>query len=158
MTMAGLSQRLNKSPAFISDALSLGYLDDETRTRINRGEIPVLSGYYLVKIPRKDRFIDLARVLPAVRFKPIVCEAIRTQHVARRDFLLRRNYPVEFKVRTWLRNVDDVRSEHGTTEAGHRLTTPEMTPLEAWQAAIRWVLNCDDASVAKQRAAHARRS
>jgi len=157
MTIAGLSQRLHKAPSFICEALSLGYLDDETRTHVHRGEIPLQSAYLLCKLIDKSRFIDLARALSAERFKPIVCEAIRTQQGERRSNILRRNYPTEFKVRTWLRQIDDVRSELETSEAGARLTHESMTPLDAWKAAIRWVLNCDDASAVKQRAAHARR-
>lgn len=158
LTIAGLSRRVNKSPAWIAGCLSLTYLSDDMQKMVNRGEMPLQSAYLLVKIPRDQRknFVDQARTMSARKFREIATVAIRQYHDAIRQGRLQRNYADDFVPRTWLRTLQDIRKEEKLSEKGISSVLSEgcKTPLDGWRAAIRWVLHIDPDGLAAQRRLH----
>lgn len=155
LTIAGLSRRVNKSPAWIAGCLSLTYLSEQMQTMVNRGEMPLQSAYLLAKIPKhwRDRFVDHARVLTSREFRPMAIDAIRQWHDSVRQGRLERSYPDTFKARTYLKTLSEIRHEHDVEEAAMRaiLGKDLKTALEGWRAAILWVLHIDDAGLLEQR-------
>lgn len=159
LTIAGLSQLVKKSPTWISNCLLLSDLDEATQKSVNRGEIPLQSAYLLAKIPRhlRSSYVVKAQLLSAQEFRIVATEVIRRWKESVREGRTRYYYPDEFKVRQYVRPLRELRAENDNPEAGPRIIVQESitTPLEAWKAAIRWVLHIDPDSVEEQRRLHA---
>lgn len=156
ITLAGLSRIVHKSPRWITSTLLLSRLSEDEQKMVDRGEISLDSAYMLARTPRARRkeLAQLAIALPTHAFKIIAAKAIREAREAARLGHLNSAFQAEFKPRSWLRSLKQVRQEAEREEKMIEILHAEGcdTMVDGWRAALKWVLHLDTKSIELQKA------
>jgi len=108
----------------------------------------------------QSQYIEYARQMPVPEFEALAQSVIRAVMEAARNGKLEAAFVAsEFKPVAFLLPVKRVQQEIATHEAGaaYILRTNCTSPMQAWDAALRWVARIDDESIEKQRKAAIKR-
>jgi len=153
VTLAAISQWINKAPTWVRQQLDLLELDDSVQQLVDDGEIPLQSAYMLAKVPRIHRTNELiaqACVLSAAKFKAVAAQIIKNFMEDVRNGRLSHNYNDKpFTPVAWYRGNHKVQAELQNPFFGPEIIVSEKLkkPLDIWRACLKWVLNLDAASV-----------
>lgn len=150
LTVAELSSKLGKSPAWLNGILGLTKIKDvKIQELVNEGKINVSNAVPLSKLPEEEQsnFVDRAMTMSPAEFIEItnrrakeIRDAIRKGQDVK---------PEEFVAIPQLRKLKELNSEISNLEEGvlslklYNITTP----IEAWKACLRWVTKTDPKSV-----------
>jgi ParB/RepB/Spo0J family partition protein len=155
MSHARLQGLIHKSPHWIGEQLGLLRLQPEVQKAVDRGEIPLMSGYVLSRVLRSQqhRFLDLARTAPVHVFKVTVAAFIKQQREAARQGKLDVLFNNEFTPVAHLRNLREVLTEKETPEAGPMMLAARnaRTAVDGWNACLEWITHLDAKSLEEQR-------
>ena len=158
MSHARLQGMVHKSPQWIGEQLGLLRLQPAIQKAVDRGEISLMSGYVLSRVPfnQQERFVDLAKTAPTNAFKATVAVYIKQQREAARQGKLDVMFASEFKPVAYLRNLRDIQTEKDRPEQGPLLLAAAnaRTAVEGWNACLDWVMHFDAKSVEAARAKH----
>ena len=150
---------IHKSPGWISDVLRLFNLRKDLQAAVDRGEMPLGSAYELARIPYKHQtqFFDLARTMSVTEFRATAQAFLKQFQEAVRQGKLDAFFADtdDFTPQPYLRPLKEVQAEHDRpTQSALVLTAGNgRTPLDAWKAALAWVMHLDRESVENQRQA-----
>lgn len=161
MSFPELADLTKKDTQWLRDHLRLLDLTEEQQTWVDRGEIPVENGVWLAKIPQRFRYeyVDLARAMTVKEFRPIATGVIKqfremVQQGRYDEKLMNHGIP-----QAYLRNISELRREiKQSTEAGLVIAAEKcQTMVDAWRAALKWVIHLDAKSVEKFQHDHKKR-
>ena len=148
---------LHKSPKWIKDVLGLNNLKKEFQPAVDRGEMPLGSAYELARVPYKfqAQFFDLARTMPCPEFRAAVQAFMKRFEEGVRQGKLDAFFSEEFTPHPYMRPIKEIQPEyeHPTISALVLTTENCKTPLDAWRAALAWVMHLDRESIENQRQA-----
>lgn len=155
MTFAELATIVRKGPNWVSDRLGLLWLDDETQLMVDRGEIPVSNAYMLAKIQPvavRAEYVERARTMRVDAFKALAAGVIKRFGEAVQAGKMDARYLTKHEPIAHQRSIKDVKSELDNPKIGALLLASEgcTTPLEIWNAALRWTLHLDRDSAEEQ--------
>lgn len=155
LTVAQLATRLKKNPRWIGSLLGLLKLPDDLQKSVDRGEIPLISGYHLSRIPQRVRgqFVEAAKTMTARDFELLAAGTIKKYREAVRLGSLRAFYSESFEPHPFLRHLKEIQSEvaHHQIGPGLLLGTKCHKPLDAFYLALKWVMHLDPKSIKEQR-------
>ena len=161
MTVPRLASMVNKSVHWVREQLRLLDLSKKIRAAIDRGEIKLNNAYKLARVPIRLRegLIEHAKVLSTKEFTRLVGRVQKQFHESVRQGRMREFYCEEFQPVAHLRALKEIEAEYENgTCASAFLETPEyQTRLDAWKAALQWVLHLDPASLEQQEREHLKR-
>ena len=155
-TMAEISNRiLHKGPKWIGETLGLLQLKKEYQTAVDRGEMPLGSAYELARVPYKfqAQFFDLARTMPVTEFRAAVQAFLKQFQEGVRQGKLDAFFTEDFKPHPHMRPLKEILPEFEKPRCSALILIAEncKTPLDAWRAALAWVMHLDRESVENQR-------
>lgn len=154
ITLATLSVMVSKSPSWIGHQLGLLNLSDVQQTMVDRGEICVQNAYMLAKVPPKFRneYIDRAKTMQVAAFGALVAGIVKQYREAVRQGKLDAFFTEDFEPQAYLRSLAEIQEESRTHLNGPLIVTSELceTPMEIWNAALRWSMHLDPQSVREQ--------
>lgn len=161
ITMSQMAVMVGHDPTWVSKTLSLLDLHPDVQKCVERDEMPLTNAYMLAKIPPRmqKQYVDYAIQMPTVEFDALATSVIRTVMEAARNGRLEATFVTEFKPQPFLRPLKRVLEEIETHHFGaeHILREGALTPMDAWDAALRWAASMDPASIAKQQKAATKR-
>lgn len=157
ITAGQLSRLLCKHPSYVKDRLGLLSLNAETQLMVDRGEIPAKSAYMLAKIRpkwRKDQ-LNNARVMPVKEFCGLAAQLIKQFTEGVQQGRMDERYQPEFNPHAYLRSVKEIKGELDSPQVGATIIVSDNchSLMDAWNAALRWALNLDPASIERRKAA-----
>lgn len=148
---------IHKSPLWISHVLGLLDLKKEYQTAVDRGEIPLGCAYELARVPYKfqDQFFDNARTMTVSEFQATIRAFLKQMEEAIRQGKLDAFYTAEFKPQPYMRPLKELQAEHKSPSVSALVLAAEKctTLLDAWSAALAWVMHLDHTSIENQRQA-----
>lgn len=163
MTVPELSAKLCKSPAWVSQRMSLIKLLDPIGKLVDEGKINLSNAYCLAKLPEEDQlnFLERAISMNPKEFAPTVEMRVKEVKEARREG--RKAKEAEFQPVAFIQNLVDVKSEMDNPQIGPYLVNefkgdvvvpdnPVQTAVNAFNLAVKWFLHLDPKSVEAQRA------
>jgi ParB/RepB/Spo0J family partition protein len=157
ISQAGLVGIIHKNPGWIRQMLSLFHLRKDCQQAVDRGEVPLGSACVWAQIPYsyQEKFLDAARTLPVHEFRPLAQAFLKQFKEARRQGKLDAFFTEEFKPQAHGRPWREIIAEHKKPErAGVVLAVEDCrTLMDAWRAALAWVLHLDKQSIEAQRQA-----
>lgn len=160
MTEAELASLVHKSPTWIRERFSLLKLHPDLQVLVNEGDIKVISGYALAKLPEEEQiaFRDRAITMQPGEFTANVNQRVKELRAAKlegRD----PNSVDAFVPTPMLRSKGDVVDEqvNGTNAKTELAAVDAKNAFDGWRAAINWVTQMDPASLKVAEAKHAAR-
>ena len=148
---------VHKGPKWISDVLRLFNLRKDFQVAVDRGEMPLGSAYELARIPYKfqAQFFDLARTIPVTEFRATAQAFLKQFQEGVRQGKLDAFFNTDFKPEPYLRPLKEIQPEYEKPNCSALILTAEncKTPLDAWRAALAWVMHLDRKSIENQRQA-----
>jgi len=157
ITMADLSNIINKSPGWVTKQLGLLRLEPLTQKAVNRGEISLGNAYMLASVPPRlrDTLINEAKLMPPREFKILSAGVIKQFKEAVKQGRMEAFFTADFKVQSFLRSLAETKIElEECMEAPLILAAGgHVSPLDCWKAALEWVLHIDPESKEKQKTA-----
>lgn len=161
ITMSEMAVMVGREVGWIAKTLSLLNLNKEIQKRVERDELPLCNAYMLAKIPQRmqPQFIEHAMQMPTAEFEALAQSVVRAVMEAARHGKLESAFIAEFKPQPYLRPLKRVLDEIETHAAGGEflLRTACKSPMEAWDAALKWAASIDADSIEKQRKAAVKR-
>ena len=155
LTVAQLATRLKKNPNWIASLLGLLKLPEALQKSVDRGEMPLTSGYHLSRIPQRIRgqFVEAAKSMTARDFELLAAGTIKKYREAVRLGSLRAFYSDSFEPHPYLRHLKEIQAEvaHHQIGPGLLLGTKCHKPLDAFYLALNWVMHLDPKSIKEQR-------
>lgn len=155
LTEKALSVRLKKSPYWISTLLGLLRLPEDIQKSVDRGEMPLQSGYMLSRMPKplQQKYWPHAKTMSAAMFKTLSSGIIKKYREAVQHGTLRDFYSSDFSPQPFLRHLKEIQAEVAHHQIGPNLVASLKcrTPLDGYYAALQWVMNLDPHSVKEQR-------
>jgi len=161
-TLAEISSRvLHKSPTWVSETLGLLRLRRDYALAVDRGEMPLGCAYELARVlpTFQPQFFDAARTMPVPEFRALVQAFLKQFQEAVRQGKLDAFFTEDFRPQAYMRPLKEVEPEYEKPAISALVLTAEncKTPLDAWRAALAWVIHLDRASIEAQRQAVLRR-
>jgi ParB/RepB/Spo0J family partition protein len=157
VTTGQLARLISKHPTYVKDRLGLLKLDQEVQLMVDRREIPAKSAYMLAKIParwRKDQ-IDNARTMSSREFCALAAGIIKQFTECVQQGRMSDRYLDDFRPHAYLRSVKEIKGELDSPQVGGLIVAADncRSLMDAWNAALRWALNLDTATVERRKAA-----
>lgn len=160
MTEAELAQLVNKSPAWIKERFSLLRLEEQLQTLVDSGDIKLVNGYALAKLPAHEQlaFQDRAITMAPNEFSGLVLARAKELKQAAREGR-DASSPDEFIPVATIKPKADLIDEqaNGTRRAKILSDANAKNAEQGFKAALDWVLNLDPEALAVQRARHDQR-
>jgi ParB/RepB/Spo0J family partition protein len=155
VTAGQLSRLISKHPTYVKDRLGLLELNQEAQLMVDRGEIPAKSAYMLAKIPhrwRKDH-VDNARTMTCKEFCALAAGIIKQFTECVQQGRMVERYLPEFKPQAFQRSISEVKGELDNPTVGATLLVTEgcHSPLDGFNAGLRWTLHLDRQSIEEQK-------
>lgn len=145
MTLTALAHQLSRSPYWVRDVLNLQRLCPEAKLALERKEITLEEAIDLAKLPATIQVSQLGKGIENIR------SAIRQHRSGNVRDQLEDKYGSDCKpaFRRYQEVVDEATAP---SHAGPVLIACNATtPLEAWEAALRWMLQVDPLSLRKRK-------
>lgn len=153
MTMGDMAAKLSKSPAWISQRLSLNHLPKHVGEMVDDQKITLTNAYALVELSKLapdevDSFLDRAQTLPPSEFAAQVqqrTKAIKDARRAGRD----PNKANEFEPVPLPQSKAKLLEEYKNPSIAQRVLerVGAQTPLDGWKAAMAWTVKMDPESI-----------
>jgi ParB/RepB/Spo0J family partition protein len=161
MTEKELAVRLSKSPAWINTLLGLLRLPPDIQKKIDRSDIPVLSGYMLSRLPQRlqREYVTKAQEMSAKDFRRVAAAVIKHFQEAVQFGRLEDFYTREFTPHPYLRHLKEIQAEMAHHHQGPALVASLgcQTAIDGFYAALQWIIHLDPQSIVEQqKAARAR--
>lgn len=154
MTLADLSVKLAKSPAWVNDRLSLNKLEKSIAELVDEGKIVLSNAYALAKLPEDEQkeFVDRAITMLPQEFLPTTNARLKELRDAKRQG--RDAAKAEFSPVAHLQKLSVIKEEVDTAAIGTTLIRDNgiTDPFDAWKMALNWVLHMDPMSIAAAKA------
>lgn len=148
LTLTELAERLSKTPQWLNERLGLVKINKDLQALVDEGKIILTNAYALAKLPENDQvdFLDRAMTMQPAEFLPTVNNRIKEVKEAERQG---RAPSSGFQPVQVLRKVGEVKDELNSNHVGQELLAKLeiKTPMEAWQLAVKWMLNIDPVSI-----------
>jgi len=155
MTTDKLAALVSKHPNWIKQVLQIQKLDKAVQLLVDRGEMPVMNGIMLAKIPKQWRNgqIDNACRMTVAEFKSLAAGIIKQYAECIRQGKLDARFLTDFKPIGYARSRAEVESEITDPQILPLLIVSEncKTPLEYALLGARWTYHLDRESVELQR-------
>lgn len=152
-----LATLLHKNPRWIGQILGLEKLSEEFQTAVDRGEMPLGSAYELARIPPiyRSEFFDAARTLPEIEFRTLARGFLKQFMEGSRQGKLDAFFTEKFTPQAFMRPLKEVQAEHDEPQVSALILAAEncTTMLQAWRAALSWVMHLDQESIETRRQA-----
>ncbi len=149
-----LAVLLNKSPNWINTLLGLLRLPEHVQKSVDRGDIPILSGYMLSRMPGKLQleYLQRAKELSGKQFRQIAADALKRYSEAVELGRLEAFFSREFTPNPYLRHLREIQAEMAHHQAGPLLLAALncQTPLDGFYAACQWFIHLDPQSISDQ--------
>jgi ParB/RepB/Spo0J family partition protein len=162
IVLSQLSVLIGREPNWIGKTLGLLNLHPDVQKLVEQDEVPLCNAYMLSKLPPRlqKQYVEHAIQMPTVEFDALATSVIRSVMEAARNGKLEAAFNSEFKPQPFLRPLKRVLEEIETHHFGaeHILRGDCKTPMEAWNAALKWAASMDSESIAKQQKAATRRN
>lgn len=149
LTQSELARKIGKSPAFITDRLSLLDLTDGIAKLVDDGQIVLANAFALAKLPpiEQEAFKERAMTQTTQEFAP---QAVaRAKQIADDLRKGKAPTPATFKPEAHLRKAEEVKKEYEKAVAMHTILSKEnaSSAEDGWKAAIKWAVNMDTISL-----------
>lgn len=133
------AERLSKSEGWLKDKLRLQKLVPEAQTLVDDGKIPLSSAYILAKLDddEQDEWLEKAQTLAPDQFMPQVANRINELKKVKAGQPKPEPTPVPI-----------IRKKGEILELFNSLSTPANEREIGFQAALKWVVQMDEGSVA----------
>lgn len=150
MPVSVLADKLNRSPAWISERLGLVKLDDAIQPLVDEGKINLSNAYALAKLPNEEQasFVDRAISMTPQEFVPTVNQRVKEIRDAKRQGrdpgAVKEFVPVPF-----LQKLSALKEELAVGQVAPVLiaTTGVKTAEEGFKLGLEWALHLDPLSV-----------
>lgn len=158
LSQADIARRVGRSSGWVSNMLRLTSLIPEAQRALDRGQMPVSSGFELSKIAKKDqgRFVHDACLMKVLDFKNHLKPIMRAQQFAytRRGEEIRA--AKQEGLHPFVRRLSAISTEIESKQAGAALIAQckATKPLDVWVLALRWVLHTDPVTARERLAKH----
>lgn len=148
VTLAALSNKIDKSNDWIRRMLRLNNLRAEAIEPVNRGDIPLKSAIALATLPQElqEQFIEDAKVMKTREFVNRARAALADYEA----FLQNQTQEEQAKgIEPRLRSLHDIRKELDGWGMARRVldVTRAKTPEDGYKAALAWMLKIDPISI-----------
>jgi ParB/RepB/Spo0J family partition protein len=143
MTEAELASRLGKSPTWIKSILGLNRIKDEQiKTLVNTGKIPLMSAYALAKLPEEEQaaYVDRAMTMKPKEFVPLANDRAKELKDAAREG--RKANPPKFEPRAILKKLKDIQAAENDRDFLTQLVG-DNGPVDAAVLTLQWVQSLD---------------
>lgn len=155
LTLAEMASKLNKSPAWVSQRLSLLALEPSVQKLVDGGKITVSNAVTLSKLPNDEQvnYVDQAMTMGSDEFTPLIQTRKQEIDKARREG--RAKTPQEFIPTARLQKLSILKDELEIAKIGPALCDKNgLSPKAAagFALAIQWVLNMDPDTIAVRKA------
>jgi ParB/RepB/Spo0J family partition protein len=160
ITLSQMAVMVGQCVDWVMNTLALLNLSREIQQLVERDELKLSNAYMLAKMsPRlQRRFIEHAIQMPVAEFDALATSVIRGVMEAARNGKLEDAFINEFKPIAFLRSLKKVEQEIASHAAGAEyIARTNCTPMQAWDAALRWAAQLDEQSIAKQQKAATKR-
>jgi len=149
LTLAEMAAKVAKSPAWISQRLSLLKLEKSVQTLVDAGEITVSNAVQLAKLPPEEQvnYIDQAISMGSDEFVPLVqARAKEIRDAARQG---RSAEPAEFVPLARMQKMSVLKNEHETPTIGPELCAKHgiKNGPEGFALGIAFALSLDPTNV-----------
>lgn len=154
MSITKIAVMVGKSATWVKRQMHLLRLAKEIQIKVDRGEIPLASAYYLAKIPVRWRedWVEAAETLPTREFCAQAAGLIKQfqEHVAQGK--LDEKCLRGFTPQPYMRGLKEVRSELANPTAGGLVMVKEgcVNLMDAWNACLKWLTHTDQGSIEQQ--------
>jgi len=152
LTLADMSDKLNRSPGWIQDRLGLAKLNDKVLKLIDDEKIPLSNAYALAKMSdedmNSDEWIQNAMSMTPAEFAPSATTRAKEVKDAKRQG--RKPGESSFTAVVHFQKMPDVQTEIAGRDVAKVLIPtlgPNPDPVEVWALALSWVLHQDPASI-----------
>ncbi len=153
LTTPQLAGKLNRSTTWLNERLGLTKLVPDIAKLVDGGSINLSNAFLLAKLPPDEQpnFADRAMSMTPQEFTPTVQARKKEIDTAKRQG--REAKPAEFVPVPVLQKLVVFKEELDAPKVGPVIVKEEnlTTALEGWNAAIKWALHLDVASVAAAR-------
>lgn len=150
-TILDLAAELSVSPTYIQDRINVAkHLVPEIAKRVDEGELTASAAIQLAKLPSEEQvsYVGRAAALPITEFTELV--SARKKEL--KEALNKGDQPEPtFTPIPRLRSKADLVAEYEKHAARATFVTEGMTAPQAFDAAIAWAIQLDDASVDLER-------
>ena len=146
MSVNEVAHSISKSPDWVKRMLGLARLSPEAKERAGKGQLPLSLAVELAKLPvhRQDSLINHILDLTNTEARDILQMEVRSVRGGRRS-----SDGLEPRFRSRREILDEL---DDPTQAGPVLTRCKATTLlNAWQAALRWVMSVDENSIIRRK-------
>lgn len=152
LNITELAKRLGVSTSHISQRLSLGSLLDNIQKMVDDGKISLNNALALAKLPAEEQPEWLERAMQ--QDTATFCDAATARARAIREALRQGRKPgdEQFVAEPRLRKLADLKDELTTSTVGKSFVKTEKE-LSIWNKAIQWILQMDEETLNKKRAA-----
>ena len=146
LTVAELAARVNMGEAWLSQVLKLSKLSEKIGALVDEGKISAANAVALSKLPPEiqPNYIDRAMTLQATEFVPQVTAHVKELRTAARQG---RNPVLEFAPVPHLRKPKEVKEAVTDDNIAKTICGNLQTPVQGFQAGLKWALHLDEASV-----------
>lgn len=147
LTTSSMAKMLGTTSAWILQRMNLHKLLQEIQDRVDAGEISALNAFALAKLPPNEQKDWEERA--ATQTSDVFVDACnaRVQEIKTATREGRKAEEEKFVAPSHLRSITEIRTEHDTHTVRATQVSPKTSNLDAWDAAIQWVLHLDKASV-----------
>lgn len=149
-SIAELAHSIGKHPDWVRRMLNLVHLSLEAKERLAEGDLCVTTAVELAKlpVPKQDELLALIGTVSATEYREVVQQEARRHREGKKDARLAQKADEDYRYRPFR----EVKTECQRPIVAASVLSGEgaETLLEAWTAALRWVLRVDKASVAEE--------
>lgn len=156
MTESDLAKKLNKSPDWIKDRLSIAKIQNEKVNQlIDQNQIPLTVAYALAKLPSEEQvnYLEQAQTESPETVVPTINARLKEINQAKRQG--KEVGKAEFTPVTYLRTRKEMEAEINNHEAAKNVLAnsgiESKEALQAFELALKWVLHRDPLSEEEQR-------
>jgi hypothetical protein len=148
-TINTLAHLVKEHPDWVIRTLGLKTLTFEAQEMVRKDSLPAAVVFELAKLPPgvQDTLLDSYGLVPTESFIDVLQEEVRNLRSGNRDARREKNQGRRYR----FRNLKEVIRELTDPTVAASILSSEgaKTALDGWLAALRWVLRCDLASIAK---------
>ncbi len=143
VTISQLAEEMNVSPAWITARMNLSKLVPEIQESVDNGDIPLTNAQQLAKLPADEQLQWVKRASEQSPEVFVEAAKARLEQIKTAQRAGKKAGAETFKLLPRVRSKTDILDEQETHKARADLVTDNMTPVEAFDLAIDWVLRVD---------------
>lgn len=158
LTIPQLAKRLGASVAWLNGRLKLTTLIKDAQELVDSGQISVTNGTQLARLPEEEQpeWVERAMTMAPDEFRSNANERVKAIRKAKREGR-DPDAVTEWQPTARIRKSSELKAVHENKGAVQSIIGSISDPVEAGYEVLKWVLQLDDASVEKQKAAEEER-